>query len=94
MSRTEITAERPPSYLSRASLAAELDCSPSTVDELVRRGILPKPVRMTTGCVRWSWSAVKDALDLLGGTKHDADPFMTGARNATKTDSATAARRS
>ena len=42
---------RPPSYMSCASLARELDCSESTVHELVRRGVLPKPLPLTNGTV-------------------------------------------
>lgn len=76
---------RPPSYMSRAELAWELSVSQSTVDEMVRRGVLPMPVRLSTGCVRWSWLAVEAALASLGGTTEDADPFMAGARNAAKT---------
>lgn len=78
--------ERPPSFLSRSSLAIELDISESTVDEMVRRGVLPRPVRLSSGCVRWSWTAVETALASLAGSSDDSgDPFMTGARNAAKT---------
>ena len=77
--------DRPPSFLSRSSLAVELDISESTVDEMVRRGVLPKPLKMSAGCVRWSWSAVESALASLAGTTDDgADPLMLGARNAAK----------
>lgn len=78
--------ERPPSYLSRATLALELDISESTVDEMVRRGVLPKPIRLSTGCVRWSWMAVEAALASIGGTANDrtSDPFLAGVENAAK----------
>lgn len=78
--------DRPPSYLSRSSLAAELDISESTVDEMVRRGVLPKPIRLSTGCVRWSWMAVESALASIAGTTDHAtsDPFMVGVQNAAK----------
>ena len=33
----------PPAYLSRSTLAAELDCAESTVDEMAKRGVLPLP---------------------------------------------------
>ena len=73
---------------SKATLAAALDVCESTVDELVRRGVLPKPLKLTPGCVRWSWIAVEQALASLAGTTDDsADPFMVGAKNATKTAS-------
>lgn len=78
--------DRPPSFLSRSSLATELDISASTVDEMVRRGVLPKPVKLSSGCVRWSWSAVETALASLASASDDSgDPFMAGARNAAKT---------
>lgn len=77
--------DRPPSFLSRASLAVELDISVSTVDEMVRRGVLPKPLRLSSGCLRWSWMAVETALASLAGPADDGgDPFMAGARNAAK----------
>jgi predicted DNA-binding transcriptional regulator AlpA len=75
----------PPAFLSKATLAHELDMAESTVDEMVRRGVLPKPVRLSTGCVRWSWAAVEHALASLAGSADDCtDPFMAGAQNATK----------
>jgi predicted DNA-binding transcriptional regulator AlpA len=69
--------DRPPAYPSKATLAHELDCAESTVDELVRRGILPKPRRMTGGCVRWKWAEVELALDSLAKTG-EGDPYMAG----------------
>jgi predicted DNA-binding transcriptional regulator AlpA len=81
---SRIPANRPPSFMSRAELAWELSISESTVDELVRRGVIPPAVRLTPGCVRWSWTAVDMALASLAGTADDGDPFMTGARNAIK----------
>lgn len=82
MSRTD--ANRPPSFMSRKQLAWELSMSESTVDELVRRGVIPPAKKLTPGCVRWSWTAVETALALFGGTTDDGDPFMEGARNAIK----------
>jgi predicted DNA-binding transcriptional regulator AlpA len=80
-------SERPPSYLSCASLARELDVSESTGHEMVRRGVLPKPLRLSAGCVRWCWAEVQSALSSLGsvGTpgSDDDDPFLIGVRNLT-----------
>jgi predicted DNA-binding transcriptional regulator AlpA len=75
---------RPPSYLSCASLARELDVSESTVHEMVRRGVLPSPVKLSSGCVRWCWADVQLALDSLApGKTAEAkdDPFIRGVRN-------------
>lgn len=83
MARAEL--QRPPSYLSRASLARELDVSESTVDELVRRGVLPKPIRLSNGCVRWSWGAVTASLASLDGAAETAaDPYLAGAANVSE----------
>jgi predicted DNA-binding transcriptional regulator AlpA len=78
-------ALRPPSYLSCASLARELDVSETTVQEMVRRGVLPAPIKLSSGCVRWCWADVQAALGSLSSGKTDAsdDPFLVGARNAT-----------
>jgi predicted DNA-binding transcriptional regulator AlpA len=74
-----------PAYVSKASLAHELDMAESTVDEMVKRGVLPKPVKLSSGCVRWSWVAVERALASLAGTIDDGgDPYMKGAKNASK----------
>lgn len=78
---------RPPSYLSCASLARELDVSESTVQEMLRRKVLPPPVRFSSGCVRWSWSEVQLALGSIAtagrsGESED-DPFLKGVRNVT-----------
>jgi predicted DNA-binding transcriptional regulator AlpA len=78
---------RPPSFMSRKELAWELSVSESTVDELVRRGVIPPALHLTPGCVRWSWTAVESALASLTGTTDDSDQFMQGARNAIKTAS-------
>lgn len=76
---------RPPSFMSRKELAWELSVSESTVDELVRRGVIPPGMKLTPGCVRWSWTAVETALASLAGTTDDGDPFMQGARHAIQT---------
>ena len=75
-------------YLSRASLADALDISESTVDQMVRRGVLPPPIRLSPGCVRWRWADVDIALTSLNDStsaKSDyiaaTDPYIRGARN-------------
>jgi predicted DNA-binding transcriptional regulator AlpA len=75
--------DRPPSYLSTASLARELDVSETTVGEMVKRGVLPKPVKLSSGCVRWSWADVEAALESLKDCVEpsDADPYMKGAKH-------------
>ena len=77
-SRPSILGPRPPSYVSKATLAAELDMSESTVDSYVQRGLLPKPIRRG-GSVRWCWAEV-DA-DLRRQAAGDDDQFMSGLNN-------------
>lgn len=50
------------SYLSRRALAAELMISESALDDYVRRGLLPPPIRISPGCLRWRWETVDDIL--------------------------------
>ncbi len=79
-----ILGDRPPSYPSKATLAAELDVSESTVDDYVKRGILPKPIQLG-GSVRWSWAQVQTSLGSMSnrGEAPVNDPFLAGARDAT-----------
>jgi predicted DNA-binding transcriptional regulator AlpA len=73
---------RPPSYMSRKELAWELSVSESTIDEFVRRGVIPAPTKLTEGCVRWWWPAVDAALAGVAGRGDGSDPYMMGAANA------------
>lgn len=65
------------SYLSCASLADALDVSESTIHEMVRRGVLPQPIRLSPGCVRWRWEDVDAALRKLSPPGND--PYLAGA---------------
>lgn len=84
---TYVSPDRPPAFLSRASLARELDVSESTVDEMVRRHVLPAPFELSRGCIRWSWQDVQAALAprKRGTESRPSDPFLEGARYATQT---------
>jgi hypothetical protein len=50
----------PNPYVSKASLAQALEISESTVDEMVRLGVIPAPVEEDPEM--WDWQAVDDAL--------------------------------
>ena len=78
MTKRMILGDRPPTYVSKATLAAELDMSKSTVDSYVQRGLLPKPLKCG-GSVRWSWAEVTTCLNAqaAGGD----DRFMAGLDN-------------
>ncbi|WP_194285873.1 AlpA family transcriptional regulator [Brucella sp. 2280] len=72
--------DRPPSYLSKTRLATELDISETTVDDYVRRGLLPKPVRLG-GSVRWSWIQVQALLEAHAPNAQSGDAFMDRVNN-------------
>lgn len=78
MTRRAVHGDRPPAFPSKATLAAELDISESTVDDWVRRGFLPKPIRRA-GSVRWCWAQVEASLS-PAQTCED-DPFVAGLNN-------------
>jgi predicted DNA-binding transcriptional regulator AlpA len=85
----KVAEYRPPAFVSKRTLARELDCAESTVDELVKRGVLPKPFHLSNGCVRWRWADVETAIASLkegAAAAGEFDPFLAGVRNATKVD--------
>lgn len=73
MGKRAVIGDRPPSYLSKATLAAELDMSESTVESYVQRGLLPKPFKWGSS-VRWCWAEVQASLSLQN--VGDDDPYM------------------
>lgn len=74
-----VLGDRPPAFVSKATLAAELDISESTIENYVNAGILPQP-RKLKGAVRWRWADVEAAICSMGGSQ-DSDPFMLGISN-------------
>lgn len=73
-----LAGDRPPSFVAKSTLAAELDVSEATVDNWVERGILPQPIRCGT-TPRWSWAEVQAAMSQRA--QAEADPFMAGVNN-------------
>ena len=57
--------QKPPPYVSRTELAWELSISENSVEEMVRRGVLPSPTKQCSRGPRWSWRAVEAALALF-----------------------------
>jgi predicted DNA-binding transcriptional regulator AlpA len=51
-----------PAYVSRQRAAHELDMSPDTFDDYVRKGVLPQPKRRG-GLTRWKWAEINAALE-------------------------------
>ena len=77
----------PPDYVSTRTLAYRLDCSPSTVESYVKRGLLPKPGHLGD-LVRWKWKDVEGHVDaILSGRDSEpnaADPFVVGIADGAK----------
>ena len=71
-----------PDYVSRDTLARLLDCSPSTIDALVERGVLPKPFHLLPNCVRWRRLDVDAAIQTLRASGGEDDPFLERVKNA------------
>lgn len=76
--------DRPPSFMSIASLALELDVPQKEIAKMVERGVLPKPAVWPGNIVRFEWEQVQAALgSAAGGSIVIDDPYVAGARNAT-----------
>jgi predicted DNA-binding transcriptional regulator AlpA len=76
-------ASRLTAYVSREQAAAELQISPSTFDDLVASGHLPKP-RLIGGIMRWRWQDVDSAI-----CKDDAaspEPYFRESPNGAAKD--------
>jgi predicted DNA-binding transcriptional regulator AlpA len=71
-----------PHYMSRETLAKQLQIAPAAVDQYVKRGILPPAVPIGEA-LRWRWDTVDSWLQ--GRHSVDAttdDPYIAGAKRA------------
>jgi predicted DNA-binding transcriptional regulator AlpA len=75
-------------YVSREAAAAELQISPSTFDDMVECGQIPKPVRLGRmgRILRWRWIDIDNAIS--GEERHgpDQEPYFRERSNGTKKD--------
>jgi predicted DNA-binding transcriptional regulator AlpA len=73
-------------YVTREEGAAELRISPSTWDELVDSGQIPKPIRLgRMGTIlRWRWADVDSRL--RGDDADTLEPYFRGLGNGTAKD--------
>ena len=71
-----------PDYVSRDTLAKLLDCSPSTIDTLVERGVLPRPFHLLPNVVRWRRLDVDVAIQALNQSGVVDDEFLARVKNA------------
>ena len=73
-------------YVTREEGAAELRISPSTWDEMVDGGQLPKPMRLgRTGTIlRWRWADVDNRLSGGEIVEDQPEPFFRGLADGSK----------
>ena len=82
-SKKSVNAEYPYAYVGRETLAQLLDVAPSTVDDLVERGVLPKPYHLSAHVVRWEFQQVQMAIRSMR-KDNTSDPYLQGVRNVVK----------
>ena len=79
-------APYPPDLCSAETLAHRLDCSVSTVHAYVRRGLLPKPMKLGD-LVRWRWADIERLTDDLATGRDsrvtEPDPYLAGIERGT-----------
>ena len=87
--KREIARCYSPDYPSAESLAYRLDLSRSTIDEYVKRGLLPKPVQIGATS-RYRWSDVESFIATSNGElapinqtalSGEEDAFSSGIKN-------------
>jgi predicted DNA-binding transcriptional regulator AlpA len=75
-------------YVTRGEGAAELRISPSTWDELVQAGQLPKPILLgkSGSLPRWRWADVDKKLRGDDAQPLEHESYFRGSRNGQKAD--------
>ena len=67
-------------YVGSTTLCQMLDISDTTLWEWVRKGHLPRPVKIG-GSSRWKWADVESRLSpQTGGADDDDDPILRASR--------------
>jgi predicted DNA-binding transcriptional regulator AlpA len=71
-----LPANLPPRGLSRCEAAAYIGVSPTTFDEMVRIGTMPKGARIHGRCRRWDRRKIDQAYDFLDSGDDEADDWL------------------
>ena len=87
--KAEVIRPFPPEFVSAETLAYLLDYSRSTVDDYVRRGLLPKAVTVGTN-PRWHWPTVVTFIEQHNAVAShpqsappsEDDVYLRGAKRA------------
>jgi predicted DNA-binding transcriptional regulator AlpA len=70
-----------PQYMTRETLARQLQIEPGAVDQYVKRGILP-PAVAVGDALRWRWETVDSWLQGRQSVEATNDPYIAGANRA------------
>jgi predicted DNA-binding transcriptional regulator AlpA len=87
--KRDVERPYPPEYVSADTLAYLLDYSRSTVDDYVRRGLLPKALTVGTNA-RWHWPTVVTFIEQHNAVAtnpqtappSEDDVYLRGAKRA------------
>lgn len=72
----------PPLWVDKKALAYKLSRSESTIDDMVKRGVIPQPIRPPGGAPLWRLEDVDRALLSYAPSGDGDDPITRGIRNA------------
>jgi hypothetical protein len=86
-----VQRQYPPDYVSVETLAYRLDCSVGEIEEFVRRGALPLPVKIL-GLRRWDFEVVRITITAQndgrrvklgrnGQATAESDPYLAGVES-------------
>ena len=83
--KSDVVRPYPPTFVSRGTLAYQLDISESKLAQLLERGLLPRAEPRIDGMERWYWPSVVafmrgrsiDDLELDAARDDASDPYMT-----------------
>ncbi len=71
-----------PDYLKRETLAKRLNLAPGAIDQLIKRGLLPPPIKLGEA-ILWRWEDVDSWLQRSQNRETDSnDPYLAGVSRA------------
>ena len=90
---TSVQRQYPPDYVSIETLAYRLDCTVAEIEQLVRAGGLPAPVKIL-GLQRWDFDIVRATIETQNDRKmtkvgrngqptSETDPYLAGVERGT-----------
>ena len=83
MRKSDQSRQFAPDYVSAETLAYRLDCSERTVQDYVKTGLLPHPIKIGN-LVRWYWPDVESYISAMNGAGHAKRDDATAAIEAAR----------